>query len=226
MRPDGQWVGFFLGGSLKKVSIHGGVPVTLCGAEFPTGVNWESDDSIFFGQSEGILKVSAADGTPETVIPAEPAYRLFGPQLLPGGKALMFTHYLPGALDDGRIVVVLLESGQRKLLLEGGRDARYVPTGHLVYAREGTLMAVPFDVDRLEVTGGPASIVEDIASSFRGAVYFSFSDTGALVYRDDPSRVERTRSCGWTAMEGPRPFWSRDATTNAPASRRMAGGSP
>ena len=87
-----------------------------------------------------------------------------------------------------------LETGERKVLIEGGRDARYVPTGHLVYVLEGTLLAVPFDVDELEVTGGPIPMAEGVmtAGGITGAAHFSVSDTGALVYVTGSDLAVRT----------------------------------
>ncbi|MDA2928155.1 hypothetical protein MYX78_13175, partial [Acidobacteria bacterium AH-259-G07] len=187
--PDGQWVGFWAGDQLKKVSISGGAPVALCDAENPWGASWGPNDTIVFGQgSQGIWQVSAAGGTKELLISVDATKdeSAHGPQILPGGKALLFTLSSgDGTWDDAEIVVQSLETGERQVLIRGGTDARYVPTGHLVYAREGTLLAVPFDVERLEVTGGPVSIIEGVTqagSNFTGAAHFSFSRLGSLVY--------------------------------------------
>ena len=112
--------------------------------------------------------------------------------MLPGGKAVIFT-ISKGAQrwDDTQVVVRSLETGQQTVLIEGGADGRYVPTGHLVYVRLGTLMAAPFDPDRLAVTGGATGLVDnvmqaanrnlsDMANTLAGQ--FTVSDTGALVY--------------------------------------------
>jgi serine/threonine-protein kinase len=119
---------------------------------------------------------------------------MHGPQTLPGGKALLFTvadnFGLPGPArwDQAKIVVQFLQSGERKTLIEGGSDARYVPTGHLVYMLHGSLFAVPFDVDRVEVTGPSVRLVEGVritstsANSNTGTGQFSFSEGGTLVY--------------------------------------------
>ena len=97
-------------------------------------------------------------------------------------------------MDDAQIVVHSLETGERKVLIEGGRDARYLATGHLVYVFDGTLVAVPFDARRIEVTGGPVPMVEGIlsASTSTGAAKFSVSDTGTLVYVAGSSLEVRT----------------------------------
>ena len=193
--PDGEWVGFYAGGELKKVAIRGGAPVTLCDAENPLGARWGADDTIVFGQREGILRVSADGGTPDVLVPLDKAgEESHGPQVLPGEKAVLFTVGVGSNWDDAQIVVHSLETGVRKVLIEGGRDARYLPTGHLVYVLDGTLLAVPFDVDELEVTGGPIPMAEGVsaASSITGAAHFSVSDTGALVYISGGDVASRT----------------------------------
>ncbi len=107
----------------------------------------------------GLWQVSAAGGTPQELTTPDSTKGETGhyfPQLLPGGKAVLFIVLAAG---PDRIEVLSLETGERKVLIEGGTDVRYVPTGHLVYAQAetpGTLLAVPFDPERLEVTGAPA----------------------------------------------------------------------
>ena len=111
-----------------------------------------------------------------------------GPQLLPGGQHVLFTLATGTALIDGTKRTSSCSrwrSGERKTLIEGGSDARYVPTGHLVYAVGGSVFAVAFDVQRLEVTGGAVPMVEGVRRAVgrtSGAANFSFSSTGSLVY--------------------------------------------
>ena len=170
--PDGRWIGFCQDGQLKKVSITGGAPFPLCAAENPWGVSWTSDNTILYGQSEegagtgaaGIWRVSSEGGKPEHVVKVEAGQIAHGPQLLPGGRAILFTLVARrGEWDTAQIVVQSLDSGRRDVVVERGADARYVPTGHLVYALDGTLLAVPFDVTRLTVTGDAVPLVEDVA---------------------------------------------------------------
>jgi len=140
------------------------------------------------------MKVSAARGTPEVLIPLTGTEEVgHGPEILPGEKAVLFTLGDGRNWDAAQIVVHSLETGERKVLIEGGRDARYAPTGHLVYVLDATLLAVPFDVDKLEVTGGPIAVAEGIATaSLTGAAQFSFSDTGVLVYVVGNALQDRT----------------------------------
>ena len=131
--PDGQWVGFWAGGELKKVSVSGGAPVTLCEAKMPYGASWGVNDDIVFGQGGGgIFRVAGKGGTPEVLVHLDSTKGEFGagPEILPGGKAVLFT--LAAGMNRDQIVVQFLESGERRVLIEGGSDARYVPTGHIV----------------------------------------------------------------------------------------------
>ena len=190
--PDGQSVAYWSATDqqLKRIPISGGTPLNLCAVEVnPFGVSWGEDDMIVWGEPGGVMRVSANGGTPETLVLNE-ARQVHGPQVLPDGKSVLFTHNITagsGRWDEAQIVVHSLETGEQKLLLTGGSDARYVPTGHLVYALGDGLFAVPFDLASLEVTGESVSIVEGVArgpnpARGTGTGQFSFSDRGSLVY--------------------------------------------
>jgi eukaryotic-like serine/threonine-protein kinase len=183
---DGQWLGFWQEGHLKKVSVNGGAPIVLCASAVPFGASWASDDTILYGQGPGgIWRVSAAGGTPENLVKVNAGERAHGPQLLPGGRVLFTLAQGGEGWDDAQIVVQSLDGGARQVVVRGGTDARYLPTGHLVYALRGSLLALPFDVGRLEVTGGPVPLVDDVAQSagrVSGAAQFAVSGDGTLVY--------------------------------------------
>ncbi len=154
---DGEWVGFFVLGQLKKVSVTGGTPVTVCAAAPPLGASWSADNTILFGQGEGIMRVSADGGTPEVVVKAGENEALYGPQLMPDGRSVLFTVTTdngPARWDQAKIVVQSLSTGARTAVVTGGSEARYLATGHLVYVLRDELLAVPFDARRLAVTGG------------------------------------------------------------------------
>jgi len=196
---DGQAVGFFADGKLKKVSLSGGVPVSLCSAPANRGGSWGLDDTIIFAPSVtlGLFRVSAAGGTPKPLtVPdrkkGEYAHRW--PDILPGGRAVLFTAWTGSTFDEARIGVLSLETGEQRILVEGGTYARYVPSGHVVYARAGGLLAVPFDLKRLEVTGSPIPILEGVSMDPTfGAAEFSSAADGSLAYVPGGSRVgERT----------------------------------
>ena len=214
--PDGQWIGFWQDGQLKKVSITGGLPVTLCAAQNPWGASWATDDTILFGQGpDGIWRVSGKGGKPENVVKVDAGQIVLGPQLLPGGRAILFT--LARSVwdwDAAQIVVQSLDTGLRRVVVEGGADARYVSTGHLVYAVESTLLGVPFDVATLAVTGGPVPLVDAVArdpfgpgptgsGGVTGAAHFATSSDGALIYvpTDAVSDQER-RTLVWVDRDG------------------------
>ena len=186
--PDGQWIGYHVGAQLKKVSIGGGAPITLCEANQPWGASWGADDTILLGRGpDGIWQVPGTGGTPERLIAVEEGELAHGPQMLPGGEWVLFTVRPAGTSvwDAAQIVVQSVTTGERQVLIEGGRDGRYVATGHLVYALNNVLFAVPLDLDAREVTGGPVSLVEGVrgASAGRtGAAQFSLAGNGSLVY--------------------------------------------
>ena len=195
--PDGQSLGFHADGSLRKVPLAGGPVVVLCDVDFVYGASWGGSNQIVFArQSGGLWQVPAAGGTPIAATSlqndaGEISHRL--PQFLPDGHTVLFTvtKTVFPSWDDTQIAAQSLATGKRKLLVEGGADARFVAPGHLVYLRRGTLMAVPFDVQRLEVTTGAAvGVVADVmqAASIQpiqidtGAGQFAVSESGSLVY--------------------------------------------
>jgi Tol biopolymer transport system component len=188
--PDGQWIGFFADGKLKKISVQGGAAITLCDVVDDRGGSWGDDGMIVFtpdSNGAALSKVSSAGGTPQPLTgldkqAGEETHRW--PQVLPGSKAVLFTSNTHGNnYEDADIVVYSIASGKRKTLQQGGFYARYLPSGHVVYMHEGTLFAVPFDLQRLEVTAQPAPILEGVVTGPGvGGAQFSFSDSGNLVY--------------------------------------------
>ena len=188
--PDGEWIAFFTGDKLKKVSVSGGATVTLCDAEGNgRGGSWGEDGIIIFAPGPGVplSRISSAGGTPEAVTTldeekGEISHRW--PQVLPGGKAVLFTVEDEGRnFEEATIQVQSLESGERKTVQQAGIYGRYLPTGHLVYISNQTLFAAPFDLGRLEVSGPSAPIVEDVQTSpLYWSAQFDFSQTGTLVY--------------------------------------------
>jgi Tol biopolymer transport system component len=187
--PDGQWIGFFADGKLKKISVQGAAPVALCDAGDDRGGSWGDDGTIVFAKdgATALSKVSSAGGTPQLVTTLDKQAGEITqrwPQVLPGSKAVLFTSSATqGSYENAEIAVYSIASGQRKTLRRGGFHARYLPSGHVVYMHEGTLFAVPFDLKRLEVTGQPVPILEAVvANPGFGAAQFSFSETGNLVY--------------------------------------------
>ena len=174
--------------TIKTLPVSGGAPVTICPADGVFGMSWGADGIVFGQGRKGIMRVSAGGAQPELLVRVNEGELAHGPQMLNGGRVVLFTLAAATGLDrwdKAQIVVQTLESGERKTLIEGGSDGRYVPTGHLVYAREGVVFAVPFDVRRLEVTGRPIPIIEGVRRSvgdLTGTAHLSFSNSGSLVY--------------------------------------------
>jgi hypothetical protein len=151
-------------------------------------MSWGENDQIVFGQgAKGILRVSANAGSPEVLVPPQGGEILHGPQILPGGKGVLFTASPTGGgqWDQAKIFVQPLPSGERKPIVDGGTDARYLPTGHIVYYLAGNLLVVPFDLQSLTVTGRPVPVVEGVRFSEgrqTGTAQFSVSNNGTLIY--------------------------------------------
>ena len=205
--PDGQWIAFLSQGALKKVAVSGGAAVTLAEVSGVFGASWGADDTILFGQAgQGILRVAGAGGTPELLVPIERPNVGHQPQMLPGGEAVLYTLGTggrQGAWDTAQIVVEQVASGDRTVLIEGGTDARYLPTGHLVYALGTTLLAAPFDVDRLELTGGPVPLVEGVSRAFfTGAANAAIARNGTLVYLQAGRARDTARTPVWVDRDG------------------------
>jgi serine/threonine-protein kinase len=204
--PDGQWVGFFADGKLKKISVQGGAPITLCDATYPRGASWRDDGNIVAALNglEPMNLVSAAGGVPKPLTRlARGEITQNWPQVLPGSQAVLFTS-APTSLgrDDADIEVLALNTGVRKALQRGGYYGRYLPTGHLVYVHEGVLFGVGFDAERLEVRGTPTPLVDDIASDpVLGGGQFDFSGTGTLVYMAGKEAIQ-TWPIAWLDSSG------------------------
>jgi eukaryotic-like serine/threonine-protein kinase len=195
--PDGKWLGFWHApsGTLRKVALSGGAPVRICAAiSGIAGGTWGPDDTIVFAWFD-LFSVPAAGGTPKVLLKVdeqrgERFYR--HPFFLPSGKALLFTIGMADtySYDDANIAVLSLATGEKKILIEGGSSARYSPSGHLIYARGGKLLAVPFDANKLQITGEPFPVVDGVfMSANTGMAAYAISTDGRLLYAAGP--VER-----------------------------------
>ena len=183
--PDGESLGFIAAGKLKRISVSGGVPITLADAG-TQGAAWGPNRTIILrGPGSGLLEIPESGGAAR-VIPDDkrasgpPAF----PAFLPGGKAVLITTSTSDTVTaDERIIQVLtLETGERKTVIQGGSYGRYLSSGHLVFLRSGVLMAVPFDLERLEITGTPVPVLENVRESTTGVGVFSCSLGGNCAY--------------------------------------------
>ncbi len=182
--PDGQWIGFFADGQLKKTSVAGGPTVAICDVRSPLGGSWAADDSILFSSGGGLASVSANGGIPRETTGSAPAtversHRW--PDMLPDGKSVLYTAWQDPA-GTGNVNILSLETGEGRLLLENGTSARYVASGHIVFAREGALFAMPFDLERMQTSGAAIPVLEGVGWGGAGEAYFDVSDEGTLVY--------------------------------------------
>jgi serine/threonine-protein kinase len=207
--PDGTWVAFFAGGKLKKVAVTGGAAVTLCDAPTGRGGIWTEGGSIVFAPAarERLMRVLSAGGTPvpaTTLTEGEVTQRW--PQVLPGGKAVLFTSSgipTPSAFNDANLVVQPLPRGERRVVQRGGYYGRYVTSGHLVFVHDGTLWAAPFDIDRLEVTGPHVPLIDGVASNAAtGGAQVAVSATGTLVYLPGLSARGGSFPIHWLGRDG------------------------
>ena len=190
---------------LKRIAITGGAPVTIGPVEVNVdGLSWESDGTILTGRPEGVLRVPATGGTPELIIPAEDNAEIHGPRLLPDGDSVLFSEATAGDWDTARIVVHSLSTGERTVLVHGGSDARYLPTGHLVYVLGDGLFAVAFDADSLAVSGGAVPLVQGVMRSSvdMGTANYSVSAGGTLAYVPGSEFIAQPRTLVWMDREG------------------------
>ena len=186
--PDGQWIGFSSGGKYNKISVQGGAVVPLADMPF-AGASWSEDGSIITAGSTGLIRIPPGGGVPAKVTEsANGEFAAAFPQVLPGGKAVLFVSYATLSADKASVEVVTLADGHRKTLVPGGTSPRYLAaadrSGYLVYTNKETLFAVPFDRDRLETRGTAAPVLDDVAyQALSGGAQFDVSQSGTLVYR-------------------------------------------
>jgi len=195
--PDGQWIGFFAGGKLKKVSLSGSAVQVLCDAPSGRGGSWGPDDYIYFAPTNigGIWKVSAAGGSPQEVTvldrsKGEVSHRF--PHILPGGKSLLLTVWTGPGVDERQVQSLSLADGKKQVLVNGGDMPRYVPVGYLVYGHNDALMAAPFDLQTLSLKPGPPMLLAETVRGKDEGTHYAVSNSPTLAYlQGDPKRTER-----------------------------------
>ena len=205
--PDGKSIGFFADKKLKKMDAGGGAPVALCDAPSQREGSWGEDDNIVFAPTNhsGLRRVPSSGGTPQMVTEmdenhGENTHRY--PQVLPGAGAVLFMNSPKFTTGEGAIEVQSFKTGKRKTLVQTGAYGRYLPSGHLVYIHRGTLFSAPMDLGRLELTGPPVPVLEDV--SFHpgtATAEFTFSQSGTFVYAA-ANPEEQMRPIGVVDREG------------------------
>jgi Tol biopolymer transport system component len=197
--PNGRsiafWTGGTGGGALKRMSTSGGPVSTVCDATNPIGISWNGDDIWFSQIGRGILRVSANGGTPDIVVPYK-QNELGGPQMLPGNRVLLYAVASGSDWERAQIVVHELGTADPKTVIRNGSEAHYLQSGHIVYADRGVLMAVPFDLARLEVTGEAVPVVEGVrrgnVAASSPVAHVAISRTGTLAYVPGPRDLTST----------------------------------
>ncbi len=198
---DGQWIGFEAGGKLKKISVTTTAPpIVLCNAPDFQGATWAPNGTILFASdNHGVQRVSAEGGQPSPVTALDRnEVDHHSPEMLPGGQALLFTIH---EAEERFSIAVQSPSGQRKVIIDSGFNGRYSSSGHIVYARSSAILAVPFDLNRLVVTGAPVTLVEHVATIPRGGYGgFHLARAGSLAFQQEPSLAGRVLA--WVARSG------------------------
>ncbi len=202
--PDGRSIGFFANEALWKVSLPDGQPLKIADMTvlFPSA-SWGVDGTIIFSNySLGLAEVSAEGGEPEPLTHPDPEHgelRYFAPQILPGGRSVLFT---VADADSFFVAVLSRESNQWHRVLDNAESARYVSTGHLVFAPSGALHAISFELDGLETSGAAFSTAERVPSAVGlGAQRFAVSDAGTLAYLPEDAGATSTRLV-WVDRQG------------------------
>ncbi len=185
--PDGEWVGFFADGKLKKVPASGGAAVAICDAADGLGGSWSGKGTIVFAAATGggLQRVSESGGTPARATELDVSRGEFShrwPEFLPDGQTVLYTVGTVGEWSEADIVAQSLDGGERTTVVKGGTNPRYLPSGHLAYAHDGAIWIVPFDAGRRSISGTPVRALEGVTTSVDGAAQFAVSRDGASVY--------------------------------------------
>ncbi|MEK7329965.1 MAG: hypothetical protein AAB113_04110, partial [Candidatus Eisenbacteria bacterium] len=192
--PDSRFLAYIAEGKLRKVPIAGGPPVTL--ADTPGGWDgsWGTGDLILFdgGPTDSIRGVPASGGTVRGFTRFDRAAdesQQGWPFFLPDGKHFLYVSSRGAAVSQGTITIGTVDSDETRTLGETDGRVEYVPQGYLVFTREGTLMAQPFDARALKTTGDPVPVGENITMG-NAAGFFSVCATGVLAYRSERGREQ------------------------------------
>ncbi len=194
--PDGRTLAAWSAdNTIKRVDIGGGAVETVCPADNVFGMMTWDTDALIVGQGpNGIVRCRLSGGAPQQIVKLEAGEEADGPQMLPGGGAVLFTlaRTEDGAArwDNARIVIQSLTSNERSLVLERANSGQYLATGHLVYARGGVVFAVPFDVQRKQVIGQGTAVIEGVRrapGSATAGAQFAISNNGHLFYIPGPA---------------------------------------
>jgi eukaryotic-like serine/threonine-protein kinase len=211
--PDGRFVAYFdvQTRTLKKIAVTGGAAVTLCTAPptgVPIGISWRADMIAFslgtgtsMGQGAGIFTVSSNGGEPHLAVRIDAGSAASRPQIVDDRGSILFAMAPSGLNSIGRWdaarIILQTPDGTRHVVLDGGTDPRSLPSGHLLYAVGGTILAIPFDVASARVTGAPFPVLEGVARSPTGSsAQFGISASGSIAYVPGPATGSSGRTLG------------------------------
>ncbi len=204
--PDGQWIGYFAGASLRRVAITGGESQTIVAdaglflrtigtfAQFAYGASWGDDDTIVYGGEDGLYRVAAQGGQPQLIVPrtsdAGEFTRLAQPQMLPGSKAVLLHATVSQDPTTAQLMLLNLDTGSLTMLLEDAMNPLLLDSGQLLFLRRGVLMSVPFDLAQAAITGEPVVVLDDVMQAVNmpnflwnsGAGLITVSRSGHLAY--------------------------------------------
>jgi serine/threonine protein kinase/Tol biopolymer transport system component len=227
--PDSKSIGFFNESKLKKVDVSGGPAQTICDAPYGRGGTWSPNGTILFAPRvySELFRVSADGGEPSRVTRLNPNERTHRwPYFLPDGKHFLYVASVKGERTINSVFLSSLDSPQSRLLVPNALNAIYAPAGYLIFAREGNLLAQPFDVDRLETTGPPfAAAREKVNSNPLGAVApISVSGNGILAYQPYPAVSMQLQGMSRTGVKtgAPAEIGFTDMLRLSPDGKRVA----
>jgi serine/threonine-protein kinase len=205
--PNGLSLGFWSRGRLRRLDLSGGPPIDIASLDRIAGASW-SDDRVVVGLDYVGLVVFSVTGAapPDTVVRGEALL----PQFLPGGKSILFTHRRDYDLGGRRVEALSLEGGKRTVVIDDAEDARYVPTGHIVFARDGRMWAAPFDVKQVRVTAAPIMVLDDVMQSHNGthqgvltgAMQVAISPVGQVAWITGGITPDRRSTISWFDRQG------------------------
>ena len=216
--PNGEWVGYFTGSALMKVSLSGGPPFRLATVGVQNGATWGPADTIVYSYSSaGLLEISANGGESRELTTIESNESHVWPAFAPDGASVFFTISTGGGITgDKQVALLSLATGEYEVIVDG-TGPRMSPTGHLVFGREDSLWAVPFDLSRMEMTDDARPIVDGVQVNTPGGwTHYGVAQDGTLVYVASSEATGNRRALVWVDREG------RAEPVNAPPAQYEA----
>ena len=209
LSPNGASLGFWAEGRLRRLALSGGSPIDIATVPRIAGASWSENDRVVVGALEvGLIVFSVTGAAPPDTIVKDAAASL--PQFLPGGETILFTQRRSYDVGGRRTEAVSLKTRARKVVIENAEDARFVPTGHVVFARDAKMLAAPFNVDRLQVTAAPIVVRDDVMQAQNGnntdvltnAMQVAISPAGQLAWLEGGITPDRIGRIEWIDRQG------------------------